>query len=129
MKAVDRGRISKEMEDYSYPNCSVSDLRRFLISKGITVGTFKKASLVKLRLDGNIVFQEDVLDLRERLGINDVQMPDVMVPFWTMKVTGLGRIIFTLPNPALLSKWPLQSLRGAFPAKQTTARSCRRCLR
>ena len=67
------------MEDYSCANCSVSDLRRFLISKGITVGTFKKASLVKLRLDGNIGFQEDVLDLRERLGINDVQMPDVMV--------------------------------------------------
>lgn len=87
MKAVDRGRISKEMEDYSYANCSVSNLRRFLISKGITVGTFKKASLVKLRLDGNIGFQEDVLDLRERLGINDVQMPDVMVPCWTMKVT------------------------------------------
>ena len=33
---------------------------------------FQKASLVKLRLDGNIGFQEDVLDLRERLGINDV---------------------------------------------------------
>lgn len=59
----------------------------------MTVKTFKKASLVKLRLEGNIAFQEDVLDLRERLGINDVQMPDLTVPCWTMKLTeGWGEV-------------------------------------
>ena len=67
--------------------CKLQCFRLAQVSKGITVGTFKKASLVKLRLDGNIGFQEDVLDLRERLGINDVEMPDLMVPCWTMKVT------------------------------------------
>ncbi|KXJ08989.1 hypothetical protein AC249_AIPGENE17522, partial [Exaiptasia diaphana] len=71
------------MEDYSYANRSVYDLRRYLISKGITVGTFKKSSLVKLaeaastlNLQDNVDFHEGVLDLSERLRINGVQMPD-----------------------------------------------------
>ena len=58
------------MEDYSFANYSVYDLRRYLISKGITVGSFRKASLVKLAeataalcLEDNIDFHDDVLDL------------------------------------------------------------------
>ena len=58
------------MEDYSSANYSVYDLRSYLIPKGITVGSFRKASLVKLAeatatlcLEDNSDFHEDVLDL------------------------------------------------------------------
>ena len=58
------------MKDYSFVNYSVYDVRRYLIFEGITVASFRKASVVKiaeatatLGLKDNIDFHEDVLDL------------------------------------------------------------------
>ena len=71
------------MEDYLFANNSVYDSRRYLISKRITVGSFRKANLLKLAeaastrgLEDNIEFDDNVLDETERLRINGVRMPD-----------------------------------------------------
>ena len=55
------------MADYSFTNYSASvyDFRRYLISKGTTVGSFRKASLVNLGKTAAMLGLEDNIDFHD----------------------------------------------------------------
>ena len=74
---------AKDLENYS-----VYELRMFLISKGVPVGSSKKTELLKLAqsaisvgLMENVDFHDDVFDLSDRLVINGYKVPD---PFFNI---------------------------------------------
>ena len=56
------------MEAFNFAHWSVYDLKRYLISKGITVGNFKKASLVKLADAAASLHLEDIVHFHENKG-------------------------------------------------------------
>ena len=82
------------MEDYSFANYSVYDLRRYLIFKGITVESFRKASLVKLAEATVILVLEDEIDFHEdvcivhRVSKNVSYKQFTIKRFWVVSFAG-----------------------------------------
>ena len=83
---------AKDLENYS-----VYELRMFLISKGVTVGSSKKTELLKLAqaaisvgLMENVDFHDDVFDLSDRLVINGYKVPD---PFLISEIELTNRLV------------------------------------
>ena len=73
----------KFVQENDLEKMSVYDLRHFLISKGITVASSRKADLVMLAkaavslgLPGNVDHHEDKFNLQERLVIKGTRVPD-----------------------------------------------------
>ena len=73
----------KFVQESDIEKMSVYDLRHFLISKGITVASSRKADLVMLAkaavslgLPGNVDHHEDKFNLQERLVIKGTRVPD-----------------------------------------------------
>ncbi len=69
-------------EDEEIERMSVYDLRRILMSKGITVSNKRKSELVvlakaaiRLGLASNVKYHEDNLDLSDRLKIKGTKLP------------------------------------------------------